>query len=215
MTGLRRALLLVAVEGLVVGLVALALVASSDHVEAPVAQGLIIVFIGWSFIGVGLYAWWRRPENRFGVLMSAVGFAWFLQALTAADSSWLFTIGVLVSSLYAAVFVHMVLAFPSGRLEDARLQVVQGCGYAICDPRPGADPAFSGPDRRGLRGLPALRDPDHRQRTLEIIFNTITSVLAVVLVGYVLYVLLQRWQRRDAARSAARSRPSCGRASSC
>ena len=34
MTGLRRALLLVAVEGLVVGLVALALVASSDHLEA-------------------------------------------------------------------------------------------------------------------------------------------------------------------------------------
>ncbi len=79
MTGLRRALLLVAVEGLVVGLVAFALVASSDHVDARVAQGLIVVFIGWSFIGVGLYAWWRRPENRFGVLMTAVGFAWFLQ----------------------------------------------------------------------------------------------------------------------------------------
>ena len=34
MTGLRRALLLVAVEGLVVGLVAFAIVASSDHVDA-------------------------------------------------------------------------------------------------------------------------------------------------------------------------------------
>ena len=56
MTGLRRALLLVAVEGLVVGLVAFAIIASSDHVDARVAQGLIVTFIGWSFIGVGLYA---------------------------------------------------------------------------------------------------------------------------------------------------------------
>ena len=41
MTGLRRALLLVAVEGLVVGLVALALVASSDHVEAPDRKSVV------------------------------------------------------------------------------------------------------------------------------------------------------------------------------
>jgi signal transduction histidine kinase len=194
-TGLRRALLLVAVEGLVVGLVALALVASSDHVEAPAAQGLIIGFIGWSFIGVGLYAWWRRPENRFGVLMTAVGFAWFLQALTAADSSWLFTIGVLLSSLYAAVFVHMVLAFPSGRLEDARLRVVQGFAYAISILGPAPILLFSDRIDEDCEGCPPSAILISDNETLEIVFNTVTSVLAVVLVGYVLYVLLERWQR--------------------
>ena len=143
MTGLRRALLLVAVEGLVVGLVALALVASSDHVDARVAQGLIIVFIGWSFIGVGLYAWWRRPENRFGVLMTAVGFAWFLQALTAADSSWLFTIGVLrLEPLRRRLRAH------GPRLPDrpARGRAAAGrawrCGYVISILGPRADAAL-------------------------------------------------------------------------
>ena len=43
------------------------------------------------------------------MLMTAVGFAWFLSALTAADSDWLYTIGILLSSLYAAVFVHGLL----------------------------------------------------------------------------------------------------------
>src|SRR5215204_3996312 len=91
-TGLRRALGLVAIEGIVVGLVALAIVLSSDHLDSPGVTGSLGLFIGWSFIGAGLFAWWRRPDNRFGVLMTAVGFAFFLGSLTAADGSWLFTI---------------------------------------------------------------------------------------------------------------------------
>ena len=122
MTGLRRALLLVAAEGLVVGFVALALTLSSDHSDEVPLQAVLGLFIGWSFIGVGLYAWWRRPENRFGVIMTGVGFAWFLGALTSANSSWLFTIGCLLSSVYAAVFVHMLLAYPSGRVGSRRLR---------------------------------------------------------------------------------------------
>ena len=195
MTGLRRALLLVAVEGLVVGLVAFALVASSDHLDARVAQGLIIVFIGWSWIGAGLYAWWRRPDNRFGVLMTAVGFAWFLQALTAADSSWLFTIGVLVSSLYAGVSVHMVLAFPSGRLENGRLRVVQGMVYALSVVGPAPILLFSDTLHEDCEGCPGSAILIADDETLEVVFNVLTSGLAVVLVGYVLYVLLSRWQR--------------------
>ena len=101
MSGLRRALGLVAIEGIVVGLVALAIILSSDHVEARGVNAALGLFIGWSWIGVGLFAWWRRPDNRFGVLMTAVGFAFFLNSLSAADATWLFTIGVLVSSLYA------------------------------------------------------------------------------------------------------------------
>ena len=124
MSGLRRALLLVAIEGLVVGLVALAITLSSDHLDAPVLNGAVSAFIGWSFIGVGLYAWWRRPDNRFGVLMTAVGFAWFLASLVSANAPWLFTIGVLVCNVYAAVFVHMLLAYPDGRVEEPRLRAV-------------------------------------------------------------------------------------------
>jgi signal transduction histidine kinase len=194
MSGLRRALLLVAIEGLVVGLAALAITLSSDHIDAPVANGVIGLFIGWSFIGVGLYAWWRRPENRFGLLMTAVGFAWFLAALVGANAPWLFTLGVLVCNIYAAVFVHMLLAYPDGRVEESRLRVVLGLAYAMCVIGPMPTLLF--------RDTSAL-DPDFPESVIQVtdnetvfrIFDTLTSAIAVALVGYVLYVLIGRWQR--------------------
>ena len=99
-------------------------------------QGVVGLFIGWSWIGAGLIAWWRRPDNRFGVLMTAVGFAFFLSSLAAADAAWLFTIGVLVGAVYFAVFVHMLVAYPDGRIGSDRLRAVVGGGYVIVDPRP-------------------------------------------------------------------------------
>jgi len=85
-SGLRRALGLVAIEGVVVGLVALAIVLSSDHIDARAFQGILGLFIGWSWIGAGLIAWWRRPDNRFGVLMTAVGFAFSRHAISGSHA---------------------------------------------------------------------------------------------------------------------------------
>ena len=110
MTGLRRALVSVAFAGVIVGAAASALVASSDHISRPGLSIVIGLVICWSFIGTGLYAWWRRPTNRFGALMAAVGFTFALGVLTASDNQIVFTLGVLLSSLYFVVFAHMVLA---------------------------------------------------------------------------------------------------------
>ena len=49
--------------------------------------------------------------------MTAVGFTYMLGALTASDDSVVFTVGVMLSSLYFVVFAHMLLAYPDGRLE--------------------------------------------------------------------------------------------------
>jgi signal transduction histidine kinase len=192
-SGLRRALGLVAIEGFVVGLVALAIVLSSGHIDDKAVNATLGLFLGWSFIGAGLYAWWRRPENRFGVLMTAVGFTYFLGALTAADASWLFTLGVLLSSIYLAVFVHMLLAYPDGRIDSPRVRKLISAGYvlAILGPLPAlllASPATLGCDCPESAILIA------DDRTLFEVFDAITSGLAVLLVGYVLYILVQRWQ---------------------
>ena len=152
MTGLRRALGLVAIEGIVVGLVALAIVLSSDHVDNRGVTATLGLFMGWSFIGAGLFAWWRRPDNRFGVLMTAVGFAFFLGVLTAADSSLLFTIGVLFSSLYVAVFVHMLLAYPDGRIDSPQVRKVLAAGYALSIIGPALALMFADPSELGEGG---------------------------------------------------------------
>ena len=78
MTGLRRALLSVAFAGVVAAAAASALVLGSDHVPMPGAAIAVGLVITASFIGTGLYAWWRRPSNRFGALMTAVGFTFLL-----------------------------------------------------------------------------------------------------------------------------------------
>ena len=94
MSGLRRALIALAVAGLALGLAALALVTASDREADPAAWIVLALTLGWGFAFAGIFAWWRRPENRIGPLMTLVGFMWFLGALTSADTAWAYTLGV-------------------------------------------------------------------------------------------------------------------------
>src|ERR1700750_192065 len=117
MLGLRRALLALFALGILFAGLDVALVLASQHEDQKVATAILAPVIGLSFIGTGVFAWWRRPLNRFGLLMTSVGFAWFLAGLAESNNPTVFTIGVWVAPLYLAIVVHMVLAFPSGRLE--------------------------------------------------------------------------------------------------
>ena len=73
-----RALVGVAVAGLVLGLAALALVLTGDHDTITGPFVVLALTLGWSFIGTGLYALWRRPDQPIGRLMMLVGFLWFV-----------------------------------------------------------------------------------------------------------------------------------------
>jgi hypothetical protein len=80
-----RAAFGVAAAGALAGLPLIPIGLSSDDVEP---RGIWAVFgplIGWSFIGAGLYAVARPPSRRFGELMVATGFLWFLGALSLLD----------------------------------------------------------------------------------------------------------------------------------
>ena len=131
MLALRRALLTLLALGIVsAGLVA-TVTATSRHEPDKAIAVVFGVVVGLSFIGVGLFAWWRRPLNRFGVLMTGVGFAWFLNALTAANASTIFTLASYLGPLYIALLVHMVLAFPGGRLETTQQRAIVIAGYLL------------------------------------------------------------------------------------
>ena len=127
----RRPWLAVAPVGLVAGLGALALVLTSDHEENVVALSVLGLILGWSFIGTGIYGWARRPDNATGRLMAAVGFAWFLSALTEANSSLPFTIGSTLGALAVAVFIHLLFAFPSGRVEGKWPRLIVAAAYPV------------------------------------------------------------------------------------
>ena len=116
MSGLRRALIALGIGAFAVGLVAVPVVLTSHHVSP---RGLFLaseLAIGWSFAGVGLWLWWRRPENRVGMLMSAVGITWLLQSLSASNNGYLLLVGVASSGIAYALLALMLLSFPDGRL---------------------------------------------------------------------------------------------------
>ena len=50
--------------------------------------------------------------------MICLGFAWFASQLEYAEYAPLFTVGLLLTALHIAFFAHVLLAFPSGRLES-------------------------------------------------------------------------------------------------
>ena len=102
--------------GIALGLVGYDFLTHGDH--APWWQAVPDVAIAWTFLGAGLIAWWRRPSTQIGPLLLLVGLALLVRKLEYTDNSALFTIGFAVSGLYAAVFAHVVFAYPSGHVRD-------------------------------------------------------------------------------------------------
>src|SRR5437763_1754012 len=83
------------VVGVAAGLVALAVELASHQDDAlPTGLAVLSSAVGWAFVGVGLFAWWRRPDNRVGAIMTATGFAWFFHSLVAANTAPVFTAGL-------------------------------------------------------------------------------------------------------------------------
>ena len=99
---------------------AVLLVLASDHEDNKAATIALAVTAGLSFVASGLVALWRRPENHTGYLLAAVGYVWFLGALSESNNDWLFTLGSPLGSLAFGVFAHLLLAFPGGRLTSRR-----------------------------------------------------------------------------------------------
>jgi signal transduction histidine kinase len=112
--------LAVAALGLVAGAGNLAISLTSDVPPPFVFTPYLGLLVGWSFIAGGLIAWSRRadrPDRRIGMLMVAVGFAWFAAGLTRVEVSWIATVGSAVSGVWTALVICLLLTFPHGRLE--------------------------------------------------------------------------------------------------
>jgi signal transduction histidine kinase len=72
----------------------------------------------WSFIGSGVVARLRRPENPTGLLMMLVGVTLLAGLLDGAEAPSLHMLGAWLRPLHWVVFVYLLLAFPTGRLQS-------------------------------------------------------------------------------------------------
>ena len=172
---------------------AVALVALSDHDTSKVATIALAVPVGLAFIAIGIVAARRRPENRTGLLMIATGFAWFAGALPESNNALLFSIGNLLGAASFGFLIHLVLAFPSGRLVGRGVRALAIGGYLLV-----------GLANLGFMLVDDLKDDcvDCPRNVLLVsdvsaISDTIralTAIGAAILAGGVVTVLVRRWR---------------------
>jgi signal transduction histidine kinase len=120
-----------ALVAVLVGAVLAVLVSRADFAPDRELWIVLTLVIGYGFAGVGLFAWDRRPDNAVGGLMVLTAFAWYIGILERTDVPVLFSIGVLLENLFVVTAIHLVLAFPTGRLRSTFDRWLVGVGYAV------------------------------------------------------------------------------------
>jgi PAS domain S-box-containing protein len=192
---MRRVHWAILAAGLAMTAGGLYLVFTSDHEADPVFVATANLVVIWSFIGAGLVAWTRRPENQFGPLMTAVGVASFFGALGESNSAIPFAIGNLLGALALGVFIHALLAYPRGYLETRLVFSAVAVAYAIVTLGPLVDQLFSSDTCDGCpRNVLLVTESDAAL--------TAGAVVAVAAAAYVLVaaaiVLVRRWRAASA-----------------
>ncbi|HYN70200.1 MAG TPA: histidine kinase [Candidatus Eisenbacteria bacterium] len=155
---------------------------------------------GWAFLAAGAVAWDRRPSNRIGPLLVAIGFAWFVGTFGAASSDLVAYLGRSFQGYYEPLLAILVLAYPTGRLTSrwSRLVAVAwlvdhsawSVARAVLD-RPLA--WYTCPS------CPETIDAYVNARVLLDRIGPITLTIAVVLAGAVLVLLVARLMRAGPA----------------
>src|SRR3954453_7545446 len=191
-------LLAIVVAALAAGAGIAALELASDHQNAATVWAIFGPAVGWSFVGTGLYAWRRKPENRTGALMVLLGFAWFVFTLDAADAPLVHTFALVAGGLWGGVFLHLGLSFPTGRLVspvDRRLAVA---GYVIFPLAFVPALLFAGPHELGCDGCPANLLLVRRDPAMAHALTGAGALLYLALFSIVLVRAVRRWRATDA-----------------
>ena len=195
MTAARMSAIVLA--ALVCGAGVVALLLGSDHQDAKTAWAIFGPAVGWSFIGVGLYAWRRRPESRTGVLMVLLGFAWFLSALNFSDSPLVYSLAFVLGGLWGGVFLQLIMGFPSGRLGPGRDRALVIAGYLIFTVASIPAMLFAAPHDLGCDDCPSNVLLIHHDSDLAHVAIGFQVVLYLVLFVMVLVRLILRWRRTN------------------
>jgi signal transduction histidine kinase len=200
LTSLRRALWSLAGAAFLFGLIDLALILTSDFAPVPEVFAVLGLIIGWGFVGAGLFAWARRPDNRVGMLMTATGFAWLFAGLGLSDIGVLFALGSAFGSVYFATAIHMLLSAPTGRLQsegERRLVAVTYLLTALVVPvmflfvEPARDFECSDCPEN------VLLISSNFETAVDVV-GLAVNLIGLLLVAFTLVSLIQRWRRASA-----------------
>ena len=190
----RPLLIAIVLAALACGAMAIALPLVSDHQDAQVAWAIFGPAVTWSVVATGLYVWRRRPDSRIGPLMIALGFAWLLSTLEAANTPLPYTVALVAGGLWGSVFLHIGVSFPTGRLSDPSARTLAIAGYLVF-PLAGV-PAllFAGPHDLGCDDCPTNLLLVHRDADAAAVATAFGALLYLVLFSVVLAWAVRRWR---------------------
>ncbi|HEX6651138.1 MAG TPA: sensor histidine kinase [Thermoleophilaceae bacterium] len=173
-------------------MIVVAVVLTSDHTDLRGAVAVLGLTIGWGFIGTGLFAWARRPDNSLGSLMALTGFAFLIAGLSSSNIPAVFTVGAFLSSVYIVTTMHTLLAAPHGRLSQGDRRIVIAAYllvtlgvlplYLFFDPSTQCENC---PDNVFLI--------QHSQTVVDVA-SIVINLIGVVLIVLVLRSLIRRWR---------------------
>jgi signal transduction histidine kinase len=118
----------VGLAGVAAAGLSIALLLAAEAQGGAVQAGLV-AWITISYVFCGLLTWWRRPGNRFGLLLIAAGLAPFLSTLSASSAAVPYTVGEALRLLPPVLFLHVFLSYPSGRLKTRFERTVVATAY--------------------------------------------------------------------------------------
>jgi signal transduction histidine kinase len=153
---------------------------------------LRVLLLGWTtlpFIGAGVAAWRRRPDSRFGALLVAAGLLTPVSTLQWSDQPVLNTVGQLTDLLLPAMWLHVFLAYPTGRVTGRPRRIIVAGGYVAAVLLQLAILTLGGFDPRHLLAIAV------RPAAAEALQN----VQLLALTGLSLAGVAALWQRQHAA----------------
>ena len=171
------------------------LAAVNAELYQPALRVLLVWWITLPYIFAGMVAWRRRPDSAFGPLMILAGFITQMSMLQWTSLPLPNTIGQLCDLLVAAVWLHIFLAYPTGRLAGGAERVVVVVGYVAALGLQVVILALGGFDDNHL--LSVVKRP-HAAEAVENVQLLVLSALALIGVGLLWgrWRSLPRWQRR-------------------
>jgi signal transduction histidine kinase len=170
----------------------------NEELYQPALRVLLVWWITLPYIFAGIVAWRRRPDSLFGPLMILAGFATQLSILQWTTQPLLNTVGQLCDLLVAAVWLHLFLAYPSGRLAGRAERVVVIIGYLAAVGLQVVILMLGG--FNDLHLLTVVQRPTAAEAVQNVQLLTL-SALALIGVGLLWWRWrsLPRWQRRRPA----------------
>lgn len=179
---LRHALLAI---GVLIGVLIVVELALPDVAGRPPGVSVLDSTVVAVFAATGLLAWDRRPHNRMGGLMVLTAATLWASGMSDDSVPELRVIGLILQAVPLAAALHLLLAFPSGRVIGRPARIVVTTGYLVAVVLQAPVLLFAPPESALTSSLaiwPSV-SASSASRLIQSAFGVATFVAAVIVLG--------------------------------